>query len=239
MGSILGVASNVLYYGLDAASKITRDFDATSNVAKLFGYAIQFLNRDLESQERILQPLAATLKVVTDCSAIRNWASKVVTLITGEAVGATEAARIYLDAGVTFPNVIKLASITCFLASDILGSLKWLDNLEIVSLGKMAQGVGSIPVLGQTILSYTLVGTIGTLASVGTILDLAETVRDMAQNNFSYYKMTQALGDVAKLAGMVLIGATGNILVFAIIANSAACVCTFARFIMKNYRVGM
>ena len=239
MSPILGVASNVLYYGLDAASKITRDFDATSNVAKLFGYAIQFLNRDLKSQERILQPLAATLKVVTDCSAIRNWASKVVTLISGEAVGATEAARIYLDVGVSLPNVVKLASITCFLASDVLGSLKWLDNLEVVSLGKMAQGIGSIPVFGQAILSYTLVGTIGTIASVGTILDLAETVRDMVQNRFSYYKLAQALGDVAKLAGMVLIGATGNILICAIIANSTACVCTFARFIMKSYRIGM
>ena len=249
MGPVLGVVGNVVYYGLDAAGKVTRDFDATSNIAKIFNLAIQFMNRDLKSSERVLQPLAATLKVVTDCSAIRNWASKVILLISGEAAGVTDSGNagliinakngIAIGEGIVLPNFLKVSSIACFLVSDILGSLKWLDNLEIINLAKITQGVGSLPLFGQIIAQYTIIGTIGSVVTVGTVLDFAETMRDIVQNGFTVYKATQAVSDVIKVGAVLLTGSTGILFVISIVANTTACFCTLARFVMKNYKIGV
>jgi hypothetical protein len=239
MVSILTAAANVVYYSLDCGGKMAKDFDAASSVGKLVNLGIKYVNKDLKSTERLYQPLADTLKVVSDCSAIRNWAGKVITLISGQAAGAKPSDLIWITPTVSMPNVLKITSVSCQLAADILGSLKWLDNLELIDLAKLSSDIGNLPVLGKLVAGITLQSAMGTLNVVGVIIDLADTTRDICQNGLTFYNGAQAVGDVAKLVGIVLATTSGNLLVIAIIADSTATICTLSRFVMKSYNIGM
>ena len=238
MGPALHVVGNVLYYSFDAAGKLTKDFDAATNAAKIVNIGIQYINMDLKNSERVLQPLFRTIKVVADCASIRNWVSKVVFLASGQAAGANAATQIFLAPTVSIPNFLKISSISCFLASDILGSLRWLDNLEIINLAKLTETIGNLPVLGGLIAGLTLQEVLGSFVVIGLILDLADTTRDICQNGLTWYNGVQVVSDIAKLTGIVLATASGQLYVIGLVASGTGCACFIARFVMRTYKVG-
>ena len=239
MGPILTIAANVVYYSLDYAGKVGKDFDAAASGGKVVNLGLKYINKDFKSTECLFQPLAATLKAIGDSSSIRSWAGKVITIVSGQAAGALDTDRIWISPTVSIPNVLKISCISCQLAADILGSLKWLDNLELIDFANLSSNIGNLPVLGRLTIGITLQSAMGTLNVIGIIIDLADTTRDICQNGLTFYNGTQVVADVAKLVGIVLATTSGNLLIIAIIADGTATLCSLGRFAMKSYNIGM
>lgn len=232
---------NAIYYGFDAAGRITKDFNAATQTVKIAALAIDFLNRDLKGDDRYLLPLVATLKIITGFQPVRNWVDNVVFIASGEAAGGTDNTRkIYID-GEPFPNILRLSCICCFAAANILNTLKWLDNLEILNLAKLSEAIGNIPLLGAQVIGFTLKNVVDSFivfVVVGLVLDLYDTTRDIYQNGLTWFNGVQVVGDLTKLTGIALMTATGHLYVVGLVANAAGCACFLTRFLLKSYRVG-
>lgn len=227
------------YYGLDLGARIGQDFSATSSVCKAVNLWLKFINRGLEIPDQSFVRLSVALKVITDTSSCRGLIRKLFTLISGRAGGEGAADWIWIAPDVPIPNILKIASISVFLASDILGSLNWLDNLEIIHLGKLAEGIGNLPFFGKLVVTLALQETMNTLNVIGIVLDIYDATRDMYQNRLTFYNSAQVIGDVAKLVGIVFAASTGTFLIIAIIADGTAVFCSLSRFVMESYDIGM
>ena len=236
---ILDVVSNVVFYSFDAAAKMTKDTEALTQLCRLFNASVSYVNLGVDADRKVLQPLAATVKVVTEFAAARSWISKANALLSGEAAGKTDNQRIWIEEDTSIPNFLKMTSMASLLASDILGTMKWLDNLQLINLGTVASFVGSTPVLGSLLVGVTLESARQTFGIVGFVLDIADAGRDIMANGLTCYNVIQIVGNVAKITGLILISATGNLVVVALVANGTASICFLARFAMKHYNVGV
>ncbi len=240
---MLDVVSNVVYYGFDCAAKMTKDTEALTQLCRLFNTTVSYVNLGVDADRKVLQPLAATVKIVTEFAAARSWVSKANALLSGDAAGKrangtwSDERVIWLTEDVSIPNFLKIISMTSLLASDVLGTMKWLDSLQLMNLGKIVSFVGNTPVLGSILIGVTLESARQTLGIVGFVLDIADAGRDIMQNGLSYYNIVQVVGNIAKITGIVLVTATGNFVVIALVANGTASLCFLARFAMKHYQI--
>lgn len=245
MNPMIDVVSSVVYYSFDAAAKMTKDAEALNQLCRLFTTSMSYINLGVAADQQMLQPLGNAVKVVSELVSARSWIPKAHSLLSGEASGKKangtwdDTRRIWLDEDTAIPNVLKMTSMVSLLASDILGTMKWLSSFQLMSLGAVASFVGNTPVLGALLMGVTLEGARQTLGIVGFVLDIADAGRDIMQNGITCYNAVQVVGNVAKIVGLVLIGATGNLVIIAIVANGTASICYLARFMMKQYSVGV
>ncbi len=239
------MVSNVVYYGFDAAAKLTKDVEATAQTGRLFNTALTYINLGVAPGAQVLQPLSNTVRIVTEFAHARNWISKANALVSGEAAGKKangtwdEKRLIWIEEETSIPNVLKISSMVCLLVSDVLSTLKWLDNLQIANLAQISSFVGRTPVLGVLITGIAFDSARHTLGIIGFVFDIADAGRDIMQNGLTLNNGLQVVGDVAKIASLILIGSTGSLFVIAIVANGTASCCYLARFFMKTYSVGI
>lgn len=235
MTSVLGAIGNTVYYGLDAAARITKDMDAASQAARTCSTFLTYANLNVGHEEMVLHHLLTSINVVVEFSIVRNWVLNTKMLVTGEAAGRDDASRIYVDDDIYIPNFLRVASTSCFLVSDFLSTIKWFDTLELLNLAKISTAIGSIPVLGMLVTSVTFDAVRNTFGITGCVIDIVDAVRDMIQNGPTWYNSLQVIGDVARIAGIALIGASGHLVIIALVANGTASLCFIARFLLTSY----
>ncbi len=239
MASTVGLAfegmNKVGYYTIDASAAVLNDVDGINNVARLFRATVQLYNLTMERV--VFKPLLDTLQGFIELTACRTWINRTNEITSGRAAGLTAKDRIWLG-GEDYPNIIRVASRLCLLASDVMGFAHYLDKtVNVIELGKIAESMAKVPVFG-VLSTYTFSNVRSTFGIVGNILSIADSFREVYDQGLSVNISLKILGDVAKIAAIALMGTTiRTYMALAYIANITASSTFLTRFVLATYNI--
>jgi hypothetical protein len=234
MTTITGAVAGALYYVSDAAIKLAQDVDSATQIVRVCAQALRSLGFGISKEQSILVPLTNVINVTCEIAVIRNWIAGIGTLASGEAAGQKDENRIYIDEETSIPNFLRISSVTAMLISDLLGTIRWFDNIGLYNLSHIAARAG----VGRFFSYFTFDHTRALFGITGAICDILDAFRDMNQNGRTWYNMTQVAGDVAKIVGVILFGSHGTLFIIALVANATASFCFLMQFLMKTYSFG-
>jgi len=105
--------------------------------------------------------------------------SKLVFLLSGKQQAQMQRQQFLLHQ-TSLSNFFENLSIACFVLPAILGSLKWLDNLEIISLANFLRLLDMFPVLGGLI-AATLAEVQARLVCIGHHFEFSRYYENICQ----------------------------------------------------------